>query len=486
MRLLLKISSPRLMQSENAWITDDLKYECMKVWFAEDPLIGKKPVWLNADGHGSNLSLRKPTVPVAVTDDAPVELELPDYVAALCRRNKVGLMITAAHTTHLGLQQLDMKDGLIQRAMRCFDKLMIRQCQAALTSTRGMYKGRISVAEVVSIAEIAFFEEASCPAKAIRDSKRAGYYVDGELCWNPVLTLNLAKLNPATAFGARPVTSDQLDGEAARVARGAELMEEELRAVGAAFLVGTAAPVPRPLARVPRVGRKSRSKYGVVVTEKDWELSLGDDDAAVAAAAKKLTDKAAKVASRWELRRPGIRTVETKLAAKVSPSKLQVARLQDFIYGRTGRNAKAKSNKEGAITTEARDILRRELPLLLPATPTKTPEADSDNESVFDDLIDESLGEGSADPLAEPSYAEEPPAAAATPPVAPEPEQAVTVTTTTATTRAERAKAAERATNARVSAYMSEIVANDRLGPLPVAKTAAEEAEAKKKVGPFI
>jgi hypothetical protein len=64
--------SLRLMQSENAWINDDLKVEALKVWFGEEGVIGKLPVWLNADGHGSNLSLRKPTVPVEVTDDAPV------------------------------------------------------------------------------------------------------------------------------------------------------------------------------------------------------------------------------------------------------------------------------------------------------------------------------------------------------------------------------------------------------------------------------
>ena len=103
---------------------------------------------LNFDGHQSNTCAR--------VDAADPSVLLPS-VAELLQTNTVFAHVPKAHTTSIGTQQLDLRNGVIQKGCANFDSLMARQVAASL-DLRGKYKGRISTAVVLRLIEKAFFE----------------------------------------------------------------------------------------------------------------------------------------------------------------------------------------------------------------------------------------------------------------------------------------------------------------------------------------
>jgi hypothetical protein len=148
-----------LWQSEKGWVTDETKYQAVKVFIEDSDLLGVVPCCVNFDAHGSNTNIRKnPT-------DPGVMLET---VAGLLKANKIFGHCPKAHTTGIGTQQLDLPKGIIQKGCANFDALMARQVAASL-DMRGKYKGRVSTAQILRLVELAFFEmNADDPACLLR------------------------------------------------------------------------------------------------------------------------------------------------------------------------------------------------------------------------------------------------------------------------------------------------------------------------------
>ena len=102
---------PRIMlaQSSNGWMTDDIKLSAIKQWVSPDSKtsLGTTHKVMNADGHQSNT--RNPEV------------------SRVMREGKVLFAVTPAHCTAKGMQQLDLRGGLIARFKMRFRTLMRNQ-----------------------------------------------------------------------------------------------------------------------------------------------------------------------------------------------------------------------------------------------------------------------------------------------------------------------------------------------------------------------
>ena len=89
---------PRVLvaQSENGWITHELKREVVQEWTKSDSTpFGSEPSVMTADGHKSNTE----------------QLEIIE----LMKKAEALFAVTPAHCTAKGLQQLDLPKGLIPR-----------------------------------------------------------------------------------------------------------------------------------------------------------------------------------------------------------------------------------------------------------------------------------------------------------------------------------------------------------------------------------
>jgi hypothetical protein len=102
---------PRMLlaQSSNGWMTDDIKLAAIKHWVSADSKtnLGATYKVMNADGHQSNT--RSPEV------------------SRVVREGKVLFAVTPAHCTAKGMQQLDLRGGLIARFKLRFRNLMRKQ-----------------------------------------------------------------------------------------------------------------------------------------------------------------------------------------------------------------------------------------------------------------------------------------------------------------------------------------------------------------------
>jgi hypothetical protein len=102
---------PRIMlaQSSNGWMTDEIKLSAIKAWVSSDSKtsLGTAYKVMNADGHQSNT--RNPEV------------------SRIMREGKVLFAVTPAHCTAKGMQQLDLRGGLIARFKLRFRTLMRKQ-----------------------------------------------------------------------------------------------------------------------------------------------------------------------------------------------------------------------------------------------------------------------------------------------------------------------------------------------------------------------
>lgn len=93
-----------ISQSGNGWMTDEIKLGAIRQWVTGKSKLGTVRTVMNADGHGSN------TRQLAV--------------CKIMRDAKSVLAITPAHCTAKGMQQMDLKKGLISRFKKAFRRLM--------------------------------------------------------------------------------------------------------------------------------------------------------------------------------------------------------------------------------------------------------------------------------------------------------------------------------------------------------------------------
>ncbi|KAK7239606.1 hypothetical protein SO694_00028235 [Aureococcus anophagefferens] len=377
-----------LFQTDNGWITHRTKYEGLKVYFADDNVLGNSPCCLNFDGHKSN------------TDKVPGTLE-DEAVPILLRENQTFGHTPLAHSTAIGTQQADLPQGIIQRAKAKFADLMRSQVRGSLKK-RGKYKGRVSTATVLRLIEQAFFESGvDDPAKIMDDHKRVGYWVEeGWLMWDPRQTMNRAKLDFGNALGkgdAAEADAGERSAGAQNLDRAMEMARADVEAVGGAVHKAYTPPVDLDEAaavHVPRRTREDRAQYGLVVTDDDYVKAISSEGARALAERAAEAAKASKVSERWEKRRAEIRAVEKQVADGAPLENLKVGQLKSLIYGRTGSGAKASNNKEGAMLAEARVALGRDL--MLPPTPTRRGAEDSAD--AAGDGSDGELEDGADDP----------------------------------------------------------------------------------------
>ncbi|KAJ1447329.1 hypothetical protein M885DRAFT_576168 [Pelagophyceae sp. CCMP2097] len=231
-----------MWQSKNGWITDETKYQALKQYI-DDPTnhLGERPCCINFDGHGSNTAVRyDPDDPEKVFES----------VAELLAKSKVFGHCPKPHTTNIGTQQADLSHGIIQKGCRNFDRMMERQVGASL-DLRGPNRGRAAFPVIFRLLEIAFFEMgADEPKDLMRDNGRVGYYrEDGFLCWDPLRTMDLRKLDMGATHGrGRP---DDAEGETNKkqlsVEAGILAMKKEVEAVGASVREAIARAVGDPL-----------------------------------------------------------------------------------------------------------------------------------------------------------------------------------------------------------------------------------------------
>ncbi|KAH8081663.1 hypothetical protein JL720_8785 [Aureococcus anophagefferens] len=243
-----------LFQTDNGWITHRTKYEGLKVYFADDNVLGNSPCCLNFDGHKSN------------TDKVPGTLE-DEAVPILLRENQTFGHTPLAHSTAIGTQQADLPQGIIQRAKAKFADLMRSQVRGSLKK-RGKYKGRVSTATVLRLIEQAFFESGvDDPAKIMDDHKRVGYWVEeGWLMWDPRQTMNRAKLDFGNALGkgdAAEADAGERSAGAQNLDRAMEMARADVEAVGGAVHKAYTPPVAdgAPLENL-KVGQLKSLIYG--------------------------------------------------------------------------------------------------------------------------------------------------------------------------------------------------------------------------------
>ncbi|KAJ1444725.1 hypothetical protein M885DRAFT_593711 [Pelagophyceae sp. CCMP2097] len=355
-----------MWQSKNGWITDETKYHAPK-----------QPCCINFDGHGSNTAVRYDP------DDPEKVLE---SVAELLAQSKVFGHCPKAHTTNIGTQQTDLSHGIIQKGCRNFDRMMERQVGASL-DLRGPNRGRVAFPAIFRLLEIAFFEMgADEPKDLMRDNGRVGNYrEDGFLCWDPLRTMDLRKLDMGATLGrGRPDDADSETNKKQRsVEAGILAMKNEVEAVGASVREVLRAPCRESALSVPCAGRRAWAPFGVIVTSRDFLLAQQLERENHSAEAKAAAAKFAKVDERWESRRVEIRILEARLAAGGLLEEMKVADLKMLIYGHTGHCPKAKNIKDGDLEAEARDVILK--PLLLPPTPIANARPDGVDRAVDED-----------------------------------------------------------------------------------------------------
>jgi hypothetical protein len=364
LQLLMDKKHIGLLQSENGWITTELKYHCVKQWI-EDEGLGAKPWVVNFDGHGSNTELRLKEKIFEEVDSSDPEGQADDAAGGdplaesrenkrerqheslmtLLREHKCLAHSPLAHSTAVGTQQADLKDGVVERGCKAFDALMMKHVAYSNMPQRGKYKGRVSVAQTLFLVEQAFFGVVNNPAKNMRDHKAVGYCEgeSGYLEWDPTLTVDHAKFDAARTFGSSG-SQGQRNPKAQRTEDARQKMRAEMEAVGAAYVLETGPVCPPTLFAIPRGGRQSRNKNGCVVTEVAYEMMLRDEEQKKIEAANSKSSAEAKTAAAWEKQRSGIRAVEAQVVGISTPSKmppLKVHELKSLIYGRTGHHSKA-------------------------------------------------------------------------------------------------------------------------------------------------
>ena len=352
-----------LAQSENGWMTDDIKLAALRKWFEET---GGKPCLTGCDGHVSNTGQE-----------------------AICSETRAANWLLAcppAHCTANGTAQLDLKGGLISRVKQNFRRLMVKQVAASCSqSIPEGQRGRVKIAVVLRLLQIAA-AQAHDPQKNIRDNKRVGY-VDGEngfLEYRPFEVLNSSFFQTAAAFGGG-IAGQHQSHRTARQERAecaVETARKQIHAISGVLDMFEKPPVADDMVDVPRHKSRSRTQYGAVISSEDYEKVLRDEreakNRAVEEKVAAASNKAREFAKKWA---PLIREAKEAFAdskTRASPghtglTPLRVGQLKALIVGHTGKGPKAQNNKEGALKAEAAACIGS--PVLIVTPPPSPPRA---------------------------------------------------------------------------------------------------------------
>ena len=331
-----------LAQSENGWMTDDIKLAALRKWYGET---GGKPCLMGCDGHVSNSG--------------------QEAVSAEARAANWLLACPPAHCTANGTAQLDLKDGLIMRIKKNFRRLIVKQVAATYSrSVPEGQRGRLKVAVILRILQMAA-AEAHDPEKNIRDNKKVGYVggKNGFLEYRPFDVMNSSFFQTAAAFGGGVAGGDhaKLNVRQERAEANLEAARKQIHAVAGIIPAFEKQPVADTVAELTRHRPRSRTQYGAVISDEDYEKVLREErEAKERAINDKITSasiKAREFAKKWA---PLIREAkqafeESKVRALpgyTGLTPLRVAHLKALI-AYTGKGPKAQNNKEGAMKIEA-------------------------------------------------------------------------------------------------------------------------------------
>ena len=333
-------------QSASGWMTDDIKLAALKKWLSGGTELGSKPKVMNADGHQSNTSQPE--------------------VSRVMRDGQCLFAVTPAHCTAKGLQQLDLKNGLISRFKTSFRRLLSRHYRQKLQSA----SGRIKYSEILRIAQIAA-GECTTAADQLNDNERVGYFVDsgsGLLRYKPTDAINQSFYMTSSAVGktgAGSETARQVKTPAQAAVEAAQLKaKRDIEAVGAVIEEHNKPVIEEAEQQVDR-GRRSRDTWGIPVSSEQYEGSLLDSAKKKADTKKKHDDKKGKKAREF-LRtwNPLLEKAKESLekhrpeGGEVKLTPLKVGEMKALIVGKTGKHPKAKTNKNDAMKNELRSVMK--------------------------------------------------------------------------------------------------------------------------------
>ena len=316
---------------------------------SESTVLGQKPCVLSADGHESNMK-----------QEALVEL---------MRENEVLFAVTPAHTTAKGLQQLDLKRGLISRVKKAFRRIMAKVFRTCLINPDPSKRGRVKYSQVLRAMQMAA-SEATSAEDNLEDNRRVGYYVDEEnyLRYNPMRAVNAAFFETSALFGGgganrsglvRNSTQQRIDENLARA-------RTQVQAVAGVIDTFNAPIMPEPTETIGRARKKrSANAEGCIVSSANYLRILREEreekEGAAELALQVKVDKVRAYAKRWL---PDVRAAEESLRelridgeADLTTSEelsrvLSVKYMKALIVSRTGKNPKAQSNKDDAFGKE--------------------------------------------------------------------------------------------------------------------------------------
>ncbi len=356
-----------LAQPESGWITSEQKLAFFKLRI-ERGILGTEPCVINVDGHDSNLN----------------NPELHE----LCTKKMILLCVPPSHTSAavggMGTQQCDRpahNGGPIALLKRKLRRLLKKQFFAAVRDAQ--LKGKVTIAEILKLIEVAR-KESFNPALIAQLNADVGYYIDeeGYLQWG------LTRLLPAPAnedsgsgSGLAPVLSSfggraQVQAFQAKQQAGVDKAKRDIDGVMAVAGVIEAHRQPvvaRPTERLDRsANARAHNRHGCVIGEAECADARAACAERVVEAASK---KAATERSYWDKHREPARLAEEALvAAGGALETLGVGQLKDLIISRTGRGAKAGSNKDGAVLAEAHAVLLAHSPSAgVPPPPPPSP-----------------------------------------------------------------------------------------------------------------
>ena len=364
-----------LAQSPSGWVDTRLKAAFLKLQLEcpHNPL-GSAPKVINVDGHGSNTNneeMREDAIKAKIWMGCP-----PSH--------------TSAPVNGRGTQQCDLPaklGGPVVREKSQIRRLLTRQFRVALQKT-GPDKGRVSIAEILAICELAIESEWK-PELAMRMNAEVGWFIndEGYLDWDLTRLLDQDAAQPAHFRTGEADSADArgaLDSTRSGKRRAVEQHqanvnvallqgEKEMRAAGVAIRVHNTAPVAAPTIPIPRTaGAPSANKYGCCITRESGPAQEAADKQKAAEAARKKDETQRRFWGNW---RHDVRCAEATLAEHGTPSKSSAKQLKALIVSRTGHCARAANNKpvaeggEGATLIEARAAIAAHDATLCPPTP---------------------------------------------------------------------------------------------------------------------
>lgn len=197
--------------------------------------------------------------------------------------------------------------------------------------------------------------------------------------------MNSSFFQTAAAFGRGVAGGDhaKLTVRQERAEANLEAARKQIHAVAGIIPAFEKPPVVDTVAEVTRHRPRSRTQYGAIISDEDYEKVLREEREAKEQAIKdKITSasiKAREFAKKWA---PLIREAkhafeESKVRAlpgHTGLTPLRVAHLKALIIAHTGKGPKAQNNKDGSLKTEAAACISS--PVVISTPPPSPPRPD--------------------------------------------------------------------------------------------------------------